>query len=224
MQIPSLIDPAVLFRSIRDRRPELVPDWLYDLAGRAAQRYLQSYDTARMDMLIDYEAWKQATHIAELLENDFFIGYLALRRDLINLEILLRCRSLHTGREFMRLTLLPEASLSTDELLDVYSLEADDFLAWLATLPIAGRLGKDEMSNLVAEYGRPGTAAHYNRLADQLVLEWLDQAKRVLRGPEIPLAYLLRRELEIKNIRIVITCMRNGLPPAKARDLARGQI
>ena len=58
-------------------------------------------------------------------------------------------------------------------------------------------------------------------MADNRVIEYISQAKLLWRGPEIPLAYLIARLMEIKNIRIVLTCLRNGLPASQARDMNR---
>lgn len=224
IRLPSLVEPARLFRSVRDRRSDLIPEWLYRLALKASDRFLQTYDTGRMDMLIDGEAWRQSMDIAKGLNNKFFTGYLQLKIDLINLEILLRCRSLHTGGNYLGLALLADSSIPIKNLLAAYELETEAFVLWLRKHPLMEKMSEDTILELAEGYGRTGTAAKYNRIADEIVLVWLDQARQVLRGPEIPLSYLLRRELEIKNLRIALTCLRNDISPAQARELARGKL
>ena len=79
----------------------------------------------------------------------------------------------------------------------------------------------NELADLAAEYGQPGSAARFGRMADRLLLKHLAQTRWILRGPEIPIAYVLTREIEIKNIRIALTCLRNGISPMQAREMMR---
>jgi vacuolar-type H+-ATPase subunit C/Vma6 len=224
IRLPSLIEPSRLFRAVRDRQPDLIPKWLYDLALKASERYLQTYDIGRMDMLIDKSAWSQAFIIAKALSNSFFTGYLQLKSDFINLEILLRCRSLGTGSKYLEQALLQESSIPTRQLLAAYEMDPDEFSLWLKQHPMMIKASAEMIAELAEGYSKTGVAARYNKLADEKIIEWLDQAGLILRGPEIPLSYILKREMEIKNLRIALTCLRNGIPPAQARELARGNI
>ena len=58
-------------------------------------------------------------------------------------------------------------------------------------------------------------------LADNLVMHLVREATRVVSGPEIGLAYLIAREMEIKNIRVILTSRRNGLSQTQAREMTR---
>lgn len=224
IRLPSIVEPAKLFSSIRDRSPDLIPEWLYNLALKASELFLQTYDTGRMDMLIDKTAWEQAMNIAKNLNNDFFTGYLQLRADLINFEILFRCRSLKTGKDYMLQALLNQSSMPVVQFVSAYEMDNDELKIWLKNNPIMDKISEEIIAELAEGYGKTGVAARYNRLADEKIMDWLDKAKMVLRGPEIPLSYLLKRELEIKNLRIALTCLRNGIAPAHARELARGNF
>ncbi|NLW10802.1 MAG: V-type ATPase subunit [Clostridiaceae bacterium] len=221
LRTPSLVEPSKLFRAVRDRKPEMIPDWLYELAGKGAEVWLKTYDTGNVDMIIDRGAWERASSIAGSLGNSFFIGYMALRQKLLGLEILLRCRALRTGKEYLAKAIPPVPTDIREKLLEAYDLESDKITSIIDELGLNRSFSEPEQTKILQEYGEPGTAAAYNRIADEVLADWLKKASNVLRGPEVPVAYLLRRELEIKNIRIALTCLRNGVPPAQARELAR---
>lgn len=212
---PSLIAPAVLFQAVRDRQLELLPAWLDQAALQAVQAYQASYDVAAIDLVLDQTAYCQAQQRAAQLGNAFFSQYLTLRIDLVNLAILLRARFLHQGERYLRQALLPGGTFLAETLLAWFPVSADQLAAALTPT----RLGS--LAPLVADFGHGGTTGRFSREADHLILRHLDRARRILRGPEIPLAYLIARLLEIKNVRIALTCLRNGLPPAQARELAR---
>ena len=222
-RIPAIVEPEVLFRAIRDRNETVIPEWLWQLAEEGTAAWLRSYDTGSMDMVVDKGAWIRAMELTRMLNNQFFSGYMKLKQNLISLEILLRCRSLKTGREYLKQALPPVSSLTADEWMDAYEADSQDLLALVADKMNIGKWFSDARS-ILETYGKPGTAAAYNRIADQILADWLRGAAYVLRGPEVPVSYLLRRELEIKNIRIALTCLRNGVSAAQARELARAAV
>jgi vacuolar-type H+-ATPase subunit C/Vma6 len=212
---PSLTGPETLFAAIRDRQPENIPGWLYCLAMNAVERYCQTYDISSIDRVIDRASYQKAAEEAEVLGNRWFIDYFKLRRDLINLESLLRCRALGVGHTYFMQCLLPGGNLDENMWTKFYDTDSGQ---WIIELE---RTSLSDFSGIAKQYGQPGSATRFGRLADQKILEHLRKALRVLNGPEIPLAYLLARELEIKNIRFALTCLRNNIPSARAKDMAR---
>lgn len=215
MLSPSLVEPEELFKAVRDQKPENIPEWMYDLAMEAAERYRQTYDISVIDLIIDRTAYERATCIAKELGNRWFIDYFILKRDLINLESLLRCKALGIGRAYFEQCLLPDGQIDKNTWLRYFDANYD---AWAVELK---KTALSDFLEIASQYGQPGSATRFGQLADQKIMEHLRKALHVLSGPEIPLAYLLARELEIKNIRIALTCLRNNIPSARARDMAR---
>lgn len=221
LKTPSIVEPSRLFRAVRDRKSEMIPEWLYLIAVKGAEIWLKTYDIGSVDMVIDKEAWKRAISLADSLGNSFFSGYMKLRQKLLGIEILLRCRALRTGKEYMAKALPSVSDDIADQLLLAYELDSDSIQSIIEQLGLGKSFAGIEQLRILQEYGEPGTAAVYNRIADEILADWLKTSSNVLRGPEVPVSYLLRRELEIKNIRIALTCLRNGILPSQARELAR---
>lgn len=215
MHQPSLVDPERLFRAIRDRQPDLIPAWLYQAALDAAAAMQARYDVAEIDQILDRVAYREAIQRAEALENRFFLGYLHLKADLTNLDSLLRCKALKADERLLKQTLLPAGTLKAKFFSDVYDLEPEALHDRLAETRFA----------VLAPFALPGEqrnrATQFGKVADNLLLEYLQKARTILRGPEIPLAYLIARLLEIKNIRIAQTLQRNRIPASQGRELMR---
>ena len=72
MATPSLIEPEKLFRAIRDRQPDLVPDWLYQAAVAAASAMQARYNIAEIDQILDRVAFSEALQRAQKLGCPFF--------------------------------------------------------------------------------------------------------------------------------------------------------
>lgn len=214
-QQPALVDPAILVRAICDRETGLLPAWLYQAAAGAVRQYHATYDIGAMAAYLDQTAWRQAHRQALDLGNPFFIRYLVLRIDLINLDILLRSRFQHSGESFLEQTLLPDGTIDRAELVHLYRDSHESVRAFYARTPYAALAGQSDT------YGQKGSAARFSLLADNQIMALIRQVRYTLSGPEVPLAYLFAREMEIKNIRIILTGLRNGRPSNQTRELTR---
>ncbi|MEA4889462.1 MAG: V-type ATPase subunit [Clostridiaceae bacterium] len=215
MQQPSLVRPAVLIRAIGDRQPDAIPAWIYQLAVKALRRYQSSYDISDLDLLLDQNAYGEAHKRAAQLGNSFFSQYLQMRTDMINLDLLLRTRFLRSGEYYLEKALLPGGLFGPDLVLALYRDNPESIAAFYARTPYQALAEQGE------SYGQRGSAARFSLQADNLIMDHIGKARRITSGPEVPLAYLIAREMEIKNIRIILTFQRNGLPMAEARDLIR---
>lgn len=213
--LPAETEPAVLGRGVAERLPEKLPAWLYRAAVQAVHRYQSSYDISDIDAYLDRSSWQEAHRRAGLTGNTYLANCLQYRTDLINIELLLRTRVLRAGSAVLTRMLLPGGSISPDRLIAWYGEPADI---------IAAALEQTRYAPLAAwceQYGVAGQAARFSLAADNLYLEQVRTARWITNGPEIPLAWLMARQMEIKNIRIILTCVRNNLPPELGRDLIR---
>lgn len=214
-QLPALVPPARLFQAVRDRQSSFEPAWLYQSAIQAVSRYRQTYDIGSMDAVIDQAAFAKAEELATGLQNRFFSDYLKLRQDMINLELMLRCKSLHLDEAYFAGVMLAGGTVESKRWHQLYRESPEAVADAFKSSPIR------ELAEMATEYGQPGSAARFGRMADRLLLQHIGKTRWILRGPEIPVAYILTREIEIKNIRIALTCLRNGIPSAQARDMMR---
>lgn len=212
---PSLVPVEMLVRSITEHKPDLLPSWLDQAASAAFQRYKQTYDFGETDLVLDQAAWAEVLRRAAVLECPFFSRYLQIRIDCINLDLLLRTRFLRSGADFLEKALISGGSVDRRRILPLYQAENEAIRAAYEQTRYA------ELAGLSTTYGKSGSAARFSLLADNLVMSLVREATRVVSGPDVALAYLLAREMEIKNIRVILTSRRNGLSQTQAREMTR---
>jgi V/A-type H+/Na+-transporting ATPase subunit C len=212
---PALYDPARLFEAIAGQRHRALPDFLAQAAAAATARYQQTYDIAEIDIELDQRLAAWQAGLAAAIGVPFLSDFLAQRADLVNLGLLLRTRKLGSGSDYLRHILLPGGSIPADGLVDCYGEPAQRIVAILRRTRLAPLAAVVEQTDGGAAIGR------FSQAADNLLLRFIRQSRFVLRGPEILISYLIRREMEIKTLRIILVCLRNGLPASQARELAR---
>lgn len=212
---PSLVPADILVKSMTERKPDLIPAWLAQAVDDATQRYRKTYDYGETDLVLDQAAWAEVLRRSADLACPFFSRYLQIRIDCINLDLLLRTRFLRSGADFLETALIAGGSIDRSRILPLYAAENDAIRA------VYEQTRYVELASLATTYGQRGSAAHFSLLADNLVMHLVREATRVVSGPEIGLAYLIAREMEIKNIRVILTSRRNGLSQTQAREMTR---
>lgn len=215
LQYPALIEPGDLFQALAERRPGQIPIWAYNAALAAVRNYQNSYDVADIDLVLDRLAFREALAQAEILENDFFTRYLRQRVDLINMSILLRSRYLQSGVELLQKSLIAGGFIDYENILALYGADAEKVEQFFRASPYAS------LAELVSDYGDREIVTRFSQEIDNILISHIGKARLILSGPEVPLAYLLAREMEIRNVRIILACLRNDLPMSKARSMAR---
>lgn len=212
---PAQVDPDFLYHEIAEHRSGNLPDWLFSAAVSAVKRYMAHYDLSVVDTWLDRVTWQRSHQLAAQTGNQFLIGWLRLKTDLINLELLLRARALRIGPETLKNTLLPNDSIPANQVLDLYGATEETIVAAYAKTPYAA------LAELCRTYKKQGQAARFGLLSDNLLMRHIRSASRIVSGPEVPLAWALARQAEIKNVRIILTCLRNAVPKAQVRELIR---
>ena len=214
-QAPAHVPPADLYHLIAEHRLAELPEWIGRAALEAFQCYLQRYDLGDVDLLIDQQTWQQAHQSAAGTGSRFFQDWLRRKADLVNLDLLMRTRILRSGRSTLARALLPGGFVAAADVLALYDESDEAVQASYAGTPYA------KLAEFCGLYAKPGQAARFGRLTDNLLLAWLRDARWVVSGPEVPLAWVLARQAEIKNVRIILTGLRNSLPRSMTQDLMR---
>lgn len=121
-------------------------------------------------------------------------------------------------RSFMLQLLSDNGSFTADEFIDL--VENNDLISWFHQVN-PGILD----TSLVAyeEKMRQGTisAVELEYLSDLLQFQLLDQARYEVQGPLVLARYLLGREFEVKNLRLVLSALCNDMPLELVRERMR---
>ena len=215
--LPSLISPQLLYIALTERQPSLIPAWAYQSAVTATAKYQSTYDVSDVDIMLDQSAYQSIYDKACSLGDADFLAFVRQRIDLINLGMVLRARHVQSGSAHLSESLLQNGCLKSEDLTALYEQSADNLIEYIS------KSDYSVFAETAGTYSEKNGAARFNLEVDNFIVNVIRRAKKILSGPEVPLAYLIARDMEIKNIRIITACVRNGIPMHQARDLARDQ-
>ncbi|HNZ63750.1 MAG TPA: V-type ATPase subunit, partial [Bacillota bacterium] len=212
---PSLINPETLWRALVSREREVaLPPWLQAAADRAREAYAEQYDAVSIDLSVERDFHDMLRLIASKTRNEWFETYFTMVRDLTNLETLLRCRLRRCNESLYAASLLSDGAVTKDQWALFQGGESDIAIQLEATPYRA-------MTAFVASYGERGVAAAFSRERDLLLYRHLSSGSKQLSSAERVLSYIMAREVEIRNIRIMMSALSDTLSGAEYTVLRR---
>ena len=202
---PSLIPADVLWRGvIRAEKETALPPWAGAILARAREAYLAGYDPAAIDRSIDRDIHALIRQITLAFEDPWMAGYFDRVRDLANLETLLRVRMRRVGLSVYKDSLLPGGTVPLEAWFSYFDADDQAVIDDLCDTPC------QPLSSHFVTYRERGGASRFSLARDKLLYSYLEGGFRMLSGPPRVMAYIMARECEFKNIRIVMQAVTGG--------------
>ncbi|MDQ0223292.1 V-type ATPase subunit [Streptococcus moroccensis] len=197
---------------------EVCPEVMVEEVAATWSDYQDYRDIRVLDIGMDMAYFKHLNALAEQIDVPELTAYVALTVDFYNVITVKRGLNLEKPRSFMRQLLSEDAMLKAREYLKLY--EEGSLLSWFnqlypnsmdpATKPYETRLAQSDISAVELEY-----------LMDVLRFQVLDQGRFETQGP-LPLArYIWGKELEVKNLRLILTGRSNELDSELLKERMR---
>lgn len=204
------VDPAKARAAILAGRYKELPEEFARAAGHAAQALADTGDPRIVDLVLDREIFETGLAIARESGFDLLEKIWTTLVDVINIKTLVRVNRLGRDREFLKDCLINGGLLSAGLLMNLHGNEPSAIADALRFTPYAGLTGEGLKE-----------ASRFEMMADDFIMGMLKRAKYKPLGPEPLIAYLLAKETEIRNLRIIMTGKSNGLPAAAIRERLR---
>jgi V/A-type H+-transporting ATPase subunit C len=197
------VSPQVFERVFEEKNYELFPDYVAEAAERAVLAYYQNKDIRRIDYAIDQLQAEYNLKKARRLKSIFLLGLFRIQIDLTNIRTLLRLKFTESEQ---RDVFLKGGYLELERLR--HGLE----------------LGYEAMGPLffVTPYCRVVEAGANYLMSNKSFLKveqqceehltgFLKSTIQITTGPQPIIAYLLMKENEIRNVRLILTAKKNFL-------------
>lgn len=193
----------------------LLPKNMANACEQAAESFAKNRDPQQIDLLLDVACFADMAEKAEKSGDPFFTGFVSRRLDSVNCNIavrLLRMKSAQITQDYLLEHLMPFGSLGED-FFEKATAEGIDSLA--------EELKKSGYRAIGEAIEKGASLSEIEKIGESILLAYTEEAAGVLYGPAVPAAYLLRREAEVKNLRIIAMSIGCGLSPDRIRARLR---
>lgn len=210
------LDIARLEFAVSEEDYRDLPGLLRRAAEKISEDFLVNRDPQVIDLMLDQVLFEQLFAAARDEGSTFLEGMFVRQIDLINLKSLIRIKRMGLDREFFKKALLPHGSIPVDRLSTSLDEPLENLITALAMSDYANLVGEG-----VREWLEKGSASLLEKLSDDYITSYLKQAKWMPFGYEPLVGYLWAKEIEIKNIRLVLVGKINRLPAEAIRERIR---
>lgn len=191
----------------------------------AAELYSKTGDPQLIDITLDAACYADMTALAAGFGCEYLMRLAAIKVDVTNFLTavrMLRMKGAHINFEYFKRMALPFAELGTDFFEPAFNPESGSPEAREELL--TARLRRTQYSALaemlLSAPGRP-TLTFAEKQCDDFYLNAVKEAKGVLYGPEPVGAYIVAREYEVRNLRIIAAGKLSGLPVETIKERLR---
>lgn len=175
-------------------------------AKKALDLYEEEKDPQDIDLSLDRDFYEKLLIDANNLDYDSLINFTKDRIDLINLKSLLRIKGQDQSVELLKKALIDGGFVEKDRLIEAFNLDisslANIFIKEDSYPYLKDALEEDDIYKAMQEIELG---------IDNHLVDFAKNSKKVSYGPEVLLGYLISREMEIKNLRIILVAKVNGL-------------
>ena len=175
----------------------------------------ENHDPQQIDITMDRYYFEHLYQMAKDTEIDLFIEYVRDMIDFINIKSAIRMKRQEKDIRFVEDVILENGNIDKDDILSSYGDSVDNMIQTFKNSKISSALIKGLNS-----YRETNRLSEFEKSMDDYLIELIKDSKYVTFGPEPLFAYVLAKEAEIKNLRIIMVSKINNLSP----DVIRGRV
>ena len=195
-----------------DLPPHITAAW-----GEAEAAYLKTADPQSIDVVLDRHMFARMLALCEELKSDFITEYTRLSIDVFNIKTLLRVKGMKRGARFLSECMAAGGLTDKQLLLSYYDKEPGA----LSLIAFCKYYFGDIIKNGLDSHSKAGNFAALDKLFDDYLVEFSKKSKYYAFGPEVLFAYIISKENEIRQIRILMSCKLNDIRADIIRERLR---
>ena len=173
---------------------------LRDAILETFERYARTKDPQDIDILLDQAYYAEMLECASKTESAFVEGYVKLLVDILNVQSFVRVKEVGKPVDFLNKVFLSGGKIDLNLLKELYG-ESYQLIGEKLDLYGFGQV----VGRGAAEVATGGSFTLMEKLADDLKVKYVQAAKYVTAGIEPILAFYVAKEMELKNLRMVLT-------------------
>lgn len=198
-----------------DKKSSL-PVHLLEAVAAGFEAFEKAGNPQDIDIVLDRLMYARMLELARETGSEFILGYVKNAIDFYNLKTLVRVKSMQKGTAFLSECMAEGGNTDPSFLLAGYGKNTGAL-----SLAFTFKSYGEQLKTGIEEYERTGNYAALERLLDNYLIHYVKDAKRIPFGPEILFTYLVSKENEIRQVRIVMTCKQNGISPETLKERLR---
>lgn len=211
LKLPGMDVDFIRNKLSREEKRDLPPS-IY----QALEDFEDRGDAQRIDLILDRGYYQEVLAKAEKLEDPFLSRFIRMNIDFSNAKALLRLKAQGMDYESLGDIYIAGGNIDEETFRRLYKEEPGAILENLAR-----EISSSTLKKAKALYESTGSLAAVEKLMEDALMEETRASRRVTYGPEVLFGYLVAKEKEIMNLRMIYTSLIAGIDPEKIEERLR---
>ncbi|MBO4950692.1 MAG: V-type ATPase subunit [Clostridia bacterium] len=207
---PSIFDSKAIENALKTKDYSALPHFLAEHVREAYELVTKTMDGQLLEVFLDKKSIETSILLAKGSKDSFSVSLAELMCLIADLKIALRCAKTVKDEDFIMKALAQSSMVDVRRLCSSSLDGADALSAYVDTLGYTS----------LSEAMKKGYAC-FERACDDLIMEKVKDAKYQCLGIAPLVAYYFAVDAEIKNVRIVLSCKKNGIDSDIIRERVR---
>lgn len=207
---PSVVEPDKLVSALESKDFSELPVIFSDTLKNAYELITTTMDGQALEVFLDRKCIEASCALAKDSKDEFSISLANLFATVQNIKIALRCLKAGKDKDFIMNALAECSNLSREKLCEAV-LDGEE-----ALLAYVKHIGFDSLSESI-KYGY----AAFEKACDDMLMEKVKHAKYQCLGIAPLVAYYFAVDAEVKTVRIILSCKKNGIDNENIRERVR---
>ena len=208
------VPTKTLTEAIRTSELSFLPPILHEAIIRAREVLGNTQDPQLADFILDQAYFQDMFQLAEDTGSEFLADYVRTLIDGANLRSVVRTLRMGKGSEFLEGVLFHGGNVDVSRIINCVNAESSlDELFGFTRFKEAAEAGNAALQG--------GNLTNFEKLCDNAVQSYLNNAKYIAFGEAPLIAYLAAKESELTTIRIIMAGRLAGLPADTIRERMR---
>lgn len=201
---------------IRDRDLTQIPAIMREAIEEATDCFNRTGDPQIIDIILDKAHFMQMEEMAKISGSRFLIDIVNSMIDLTNVKIFLRARNIAKSWDSIQKMLLDGGTIENKLYTDNMQGSLESFIQGLKHKPY-GSICEEG----IEAFKSTGSFTRFEKLVDNYLISLVKKAKYMPFGVDPLVGYLMAKENEIKNARIIMVGKINNIPSDIIRERLR---
>ena len=191
----------------RNLKEDLIDNDKYlSYAQKALDLYKENKDPQDIDLSLDKDFYEKLLEDSENLDYESLINFTKERIDLTNLKTLLRIKGQGQSVDLLEKALIDGGNIDKNLFRDSLNVDKNSY----SNLFFKEK-SYPQVKKSMEESDLNKSMQKLEKVIDNHLMDFAKESKKVSYGPEVIMGYLISREMEIKNLRIILTAKLNSL-------------
>lgn len=201
---------------IKDRNMSDMPSIMRSAVEECIDTYNRTNDPQVIDLILDKACYRHMKSISDDSGNKFLNELVLILIDLSNIKIFLRVKSLRKTWDFLQKVLIQGGRIDSRVYIENLDKPLESFVEALRFTSYGTYL-EEGIDNLKTT----GSLTKFEKLSDNFIVSFVKKAKYISFGIEPLIGYLMAKETEIKNARIIMVGKINNISSDIIRERLR---